>query len=323
MSCQRPSRHSGRRREARASGYVASDMDNAVFQCLAFPGIPDGTLPRCVLLVCHVQEFDGLEGIAHTCDGVGLGDNCGTEGAHGEDEAHSCVWNDSTSLKINNSPLTCSSECSLAFVPPASASHDGDGLTCTATCAESYEAKSRATALTIQICHFDGYTYADTGLQFTSCVTTALSQCSDSPVAHTAKFDGPDCTNSTVGETYVVGCATGYERPSGDSLRALTCVSENESLPACQVTRCSTGTNPAPIGVSEDCEDIPYGSSCRAAGAVGFESAKHTAFSCFAIGQLESNPVPSYSVCEEKKCVVVATFDSSMLAPDSTDLTSW
>ena len=29
------------------------------------------------------QEFDGLEGIAHTCDGVGLGDNCGAECAHG------------------------------------------------------------------------------------------------------------------------------------------------------------------------------------------------------------------------------------------------
>ena len=42
------------------------------------------------------------------------------------------------------------------------------------------------------------------------------------------------------------------------------CVSENESvagltgsLLARQVTRCSTRTNPAPIGVSEDCEDTP------------------------------------------------------------------
>ena len=40
-------------------------------------------------------------------------------------------------------------------------------LCCTAYCAESYEAKSSATALTAQICHFDGYTCADTGLQFT------------------------------------------------------------------------------------------------------------------------------------------------------------
>ena len=57
-----------------ASGYVASRMDDAVFKCLAPPGIPDGTLPRCVLLVCIGQEFKGLEGIAHTCGGVGLGD---------------------------------------------------------------------------------------------------------------------------------------------------------------------------------------------------------------------------------------------------------
>ena len=85
-------------------------------------------------------------------------------------------------FKINNPPLTCSSECSLASVPPASASHDCDGLAlqedCTANCAESYEAKSSATAVTAQICHFDGYTCADTDLQFPSCVTTTLSQCS-------------------------------------------------------------------------------------------------------------------------------------------------
>ena len=59
-----------------ASGYVASDMDDAVFQCLAPPRVPDGTLPRCVLLVCTGQAFDDLDGIAHNCDGVGLGDNC-------------------------------------------------------------------------------------------------------------------------------------------------------------------------------------------------------------------------------------------------------
>ena len=103
-----------------ASGYVAKDMDDAVFQCLAPPGVPDGTLPKCVLLVCTGQEFDGLEGIAHTCDGVGLGDNCGTECAHGVAEIYPCVWNDRTSLKIDNVPLTCSSECSLASVPPQS-----------------------------------------------------------------------------------------------------------------------------------------------------------------------------------------------------------
>ena len=37
-----------------ASGYVASDMDDAVFKCLAPPGIPDGTLPCCVLLIWTV-----------------------------------------------------------------------------------------------------------------------------------------------------------------------------------------------------------------------------------------------------------------------------
>ena len=66
-----------------ASDYVASDMDDAVFKCLAPPGIPDGTLPSCVLLVCPGEEFDGLEGVVHTCDSVGLGNNGGAEGAPG------------------------------------------------------------------------------------------------------------------------------------------------------------------------------------------------------------------------------------------------
>ena len=120
-------------------------------------------------------------------------------------------------------------------------------------------------------------------------------------------------------------CAIGYELASGDSLRALTCVRKNESvacltgsLPACHVTRCSASTNPVPIGVSEDCEHI----TCQATCAVGFESANHTELSCLAVGQLESNSVPPYSVCEEKDCIDVATSDSSLLAPDCTDLTS-
>ena len=132
-------------------------------------------------------------------------------------ETYPCVWNDSTSFKINNLPLTCSSECSLASVPPASASHDCDGLVlqeeCPATSAESSEAKSSETALTTQIYHFDGHSCADTGLQ-SPCVTTNLLQCSDSTIAQNEKFDALDCTNSTVGETCVVGCAVG----SGDSL---------------------------------------------------------------------------------------------------------
>ena len=80
----------------------------------------------------------------------GLGEKCGAEGAFGVVETYPCVWNDSTSLKVNN-PLSCSTEDSLASVPPASASHDCDGFTLqeegTATCAKSYEAKSSATTL--------------------------------------------------------------------------------------------------------------------------------------------------------------------------------
>ena len=140
-----------------ASGYVAGDVDDAVFQCPGPPGFPDGTLPRRVLPVSPGQEFDDLEGIAPNCDWVGLGDNCGAECAHGVAETDPCVWNDGTSLKITNPPFTCSSECSLASVPPASASHDCNGLTLQeediAICAESYEAKSSAKALTTQICH--------------------------------------------------------------------------------------------------------------------------------------------------------------------------
>ena len=73
------------------------------------------------------------------------------------------------------------------------------------------------------------------------------------------------------------------------------------------------------MGVSEDCEIITYGPSCQAASTVGFESANHTELSCLATSQLESNSVPLDPVCEEKKCVDVATSDSSMLAPDCMD----
>ena len=123
----------------------------------------------------------------HTCDSVGLGNNGGAEGAHGMAETHSRVGNGSISFKIHNPPLTCSSEDSPASVPPASASHDCDDLVlqgeCATLCAECYEAKSSATALTTQICHFNGYTYADAGCQFSICVTATLWQCSDSTVA--------------------------------------------------------------------------------------------------------------------------------------------
>ena len=52
------------------SGYGASDMYDTVFPGLAPPCISDETLPRCVPLVGTGQEFDGLEDVAHTCDGV-------------------------------------------------------------------------------------------------------------------------------------------------------------------------------------------------------------------------------------------------------------
>ena len=85
--------------ESCASGHVASDTCDALVKYLDPLGVPDGTLPRCVPLVCPDQEFDGSEGTAHTYDGGGLGDNCREESAHGGKEAYPCVWNDRTSLK--------------------------------------------------------------------------------------------------------------------------------------------------------------------------------------------------------------------------------
>ena len=148
------------------------------------------------------------------------------------------------------------SECSLASVPPASTSHDGDDLAFqeegTTTCTEDYKAKSRVIASTTRTGHLDGCTSADVGWQFPVCVTTTVLLCFASTLAQNERRDAP-----------------GYELASGDSLRALTCVSENESvaclvgsLPARQVTRCSTRTNPVSIGVSEDCENITCGALC-------------------------------------------------------------
>ena len=179
--------------------------------------MPDGTLPRCVLPVCTGQEFDNLEGIAHNCDGVGLGDNCGAEGAHGVAETDPCVWNDSTSL-------TCSSECSLASVPPASASHDCNGLTLqeegTATCAESYEAKSSATALPTQICHFD-----DTPTPIRVCRSPVASRRPCCSVL-TAPSLRPKSSTRLIARTRLLARlaswgAISYELVSGDTLTAL------------------------------------------------------------------------------------------------------
>ena len=196
------------------------------------------------------------------------GDNCGTEGAQ--------VWLKHTSVcgttappsKINKSALTCSSECTLASVPPASVSHDCDGLPLqeerTSTCEESYGTKLSATALTAQMCHFDGYTYGDTGLPFPSYVTTTLLQCFDSTVAQAEKFDACDGTNSTVGETCVGSCS--WRQSKSKSVACPT-----GSLPACHVTRCSTSTNPGSIGARKDDENITCGASHQGDGAVGFE----------------------------------------------------
>ena len=72
------------------SGYVASDTEDTVFQCLAVPCILDGTLPRCVLLVGTGQEFADLEDMAQTCDDVSLCDHCEAESADGIAGTYPC-----------------------------------------------------------------------------------------------------------------------------------------------------------------------------------------------------------------------------------------
>ena len=77
-----------------------------------------------------------------------------------------------------------------------------------------------------------------------------------------------------------MGCTSGAELASGDNFRVPPCASKNDGitflagyLPACQVTRCWTSTNQAPIGVSQDSEDI--------------HDSNHLDLSSFAIRQLE------------------------------------
>ena len=127
-----------------------------------------------------------------------------------------------------------------------------------ATCTEGHEAKSRAVAPTVL-------------------------PCSTSSLVQNKRIDSPDCPNSTVGGTCFVGCAPGPRLASEDNFRALQCVCENddmifltEYLPAGQVTRCLTSTNPAPIGVSEDWVEITHGTSYKVAWSVGSESTDHT-----------------------------------------------
>ena len=117
---------------------------------------------------CANWSFGGSirSDIAHTYDGGGLGDNGGEESVYGAEETSTCGWNESTTSKIHN-PLTRPSEGCLVSVPPASTSHEGDGLAFqeegTATRTEGYEAKSRVIASTTRTCHLDGYTSADAG----------------------------------------------------------------------------------------------------------------------------------------------------------------
>ena len=88
------------------------------------------------------------------------------ESAHGAEETLACGWNESATSKIHN-PLTRPSKGCLVSVPPASTSHEGDGLAFqeegTATRIEGHEAKSRVIASTTRTCHLDGYTSADAG----------------------------------------------------------------------------------------------------------------------------------------------------------------
>ena len=194
--------------------------------------------------------------------------------------------------------------------PPASMSYEGDGLTSreegTATCREDYEAKSRVIASTTRTCRLDGSTSASTGWPFPIGVATTVLPCFASTFAQNGRLGAPECTNSTISGTCVVGC-TGPERAPSDNHRTPPSVSENDGVTflvrgyfsPCVVTRCLTSTGQAPIGVSKDCEDIPDGSSCRVAGAAGFKL--HTDLSCFAIRQLESNSVPPYSMYDEKR----------------------
>ena len=214
----------------------------------------------------HVIDGGLTTGEPQACADLSLGgsirsDISPTNDGGGLDDTSKRGWNESTIPKIHN-PFTHSSECSLASVPPASASHDCDGLALqeegTTTCADDCEAKLRVIASTTRTGHLDGYTSADVGWQFSVWVTTTVLLFFPSTPAQNKRLHALDCPNSTVGETCIVGCTTGYELASGDSLGALVCVSKNESIAcltgsllACQVTRCSASTNPVPTGVSE------------------------------------------------------------------------
>ena len=76
-----------------------------------------GLFSRCVLLVCASQGVNGLEGIAHTCDGVGLGDNWGAESAHGVAEIDPCVCVTTAPPSTSTIPLLRAHQS--AVLPPS------------------------------------------------------------------------------------------------------------------------------------------------------------------------------------------------------------
>ena len=158
-------------------------------------------------------------------------------------------------------------------------------------------------------------------MQFTIGVTTTWSQCSDST-------DAPHHTNSTVGGNCVVGCTTGPELASGNTFRVPPGVCKKDGntvlaryFIACPAMCCWTSINQAPIGVSEDCEDILDSTSCRRAWAVGVESASHLALSGFAIGQWELL-CRLTQMCEDNRCCDWATCDLSLWSQECTNSTS-
>ena len=123
--------------------------------------------------------------------------------------------------------------CTRPF-PPASLSYEGDGLTSreegTATCTEDYEAKSRVIASTTRTYRLDGCTSANTGWPFSIGVTTTVLPCFASTLAQNGRLGAPECTNSTISGTCVMGCTTDPERAPGDNLRTPPSVSENDGV---------------------------------------------------------------------------------------------
>ena len=80
----------------------------------------------------HVIDGGLTTGEPQACADLSLGgsirsDITPTNDGGGLDDTSKRGWNESSIPKIHN-PLTHPSECSLASVPPASASHDCDGL---------------------------------------------------------------------------------------------------------------------------------------------------------------------------------------------------